>query len=86
MGDLIGADWLIYQDLEDLVASAKEGNDTITRFECSVFDGHYVTGDVDAQYLERVDSQRNDLSKKGGDASAVEKTSQVIGIHNNTAD
>ncbi|MBT5797952.1 MAG: amidophosphoribosyltransferase, partial [Porticoccaceae bacterium] len=62
------------------------GNDTITRFECSVFDGHYVTGDVDAQYLERVDSQRNDLAKKGGDASVVDKTSQVIGIHNNTAD
>ena len=86
VGDLIGADWLIYQDLEDLVASAKEGNDTITRFECSVFDGHYVTGDVDAQYLARLDSQRNDSAKKGGDPSAAEKTSQVIGIHNNTAD
>ena len=86
VGDLIGADWLIYQDLKDLVASAKEGNDTITRFECSVFDGHYVTGDVDAQYLARLDSQRNDSAKKGGDPSAAEKTSQVIGIHNNTAD
>jgi amidophosphoribosyltransferase len=86
VGDLIGADWLIYQDLEDLVASAKEGNSAITRFECSVFDGHYVTGDVDARYLDRVDSQRNDSAKKGGDQSETQEIGQVIGIHNNTAD
>ena len=48
VGELIGADWLIYQDLEDLIASASEGNDSIKRFECSVFDGEYVTGDVDS--------------------------------------
>ena len=86
VGDLIGADWLIYQDLEDLVASAKEGNSAITRFECSVFDGHYVTGDVDARYLDRVDSQRNDSAKKGGDQSETQEIGQVIGIHNNTTD
>lgn len=41
--DEIGADWLVYQDLDDLVAASQEANPDIARFECSVFDGHYVT-------------------------------------------
>jgi amidophosphoribosyltransferase len=59
----IGADWLIYQDLEDLVACSAEGNPKIKEFECSVFDGHYVTGDVDEQYLQRLHQSRNDAAK-----------------------
>ena len=60
----IGADWLVYQDLDDLVACAAEGNRAIRRFECSVFDGRYVTGDVDARYLERIAGTRNDGAKQ----------------------
>ncbi|MDG2421541.1 MAG: amidophosphoribosyltransferase [Gammaproteobacteria bacterium] len=60
---LIGADWLIYQNLEDLVASASEGNPHITRYECSVFNGEYVTGDVDEVYLKRLENLRNDTAK-----------------------
>jgi amidophosphoribosyltransferase len=82
VGELIGADWLIYQDLEDLVASASEGNGSIKRFECSVFDGEYVTGDVDGAYLAKIDSIRNDAAKRGGD-DGDDRNSQVIGIHNN---
>jgi len=82
VGELIGADWLIYQDLEDLVASASEGNASIKRFECSVFDGEYVTGDVDSAYLAKIDSIRNDAAKRGGD-DGDDRNSQVIGIHNN---
>ncbi|MCW8127042.1 amidophosphoribosyltransferase [Microbulbifer halophilus] len=59
----IGADWLIYQDLEDLVECSAEGNDKIERFDCSVFDGNYVTGDVDEAYLENLHAQRNDVAK-----------------------
>ena len=62
--EIIGADWLIYQDLDDLVASAREGNPDIDGFDCSVFDGKYVTGDVDAAYLERLERMRNDDAKK----------------------
>ncbi|MEQ8313946.1 MAG: amidophosphoribosyltransferase [Gammaproteobacteria bacterium] len=67
---LIGADWLVYQDLEDLVAAAKEGNPELSRFECSVFDGDYITGDVDEIYLKRLELARSDAAKsarkKGG--------------------
>ncbi len=61
--ELIGADWLIYQDLEDLVHCAQEGNSEIARFDCSVFDGNYLTGDIDQAYLERLEKARNDASK-----------------------
>ncbi len=61
---LIGADWLIFQDLEDLIAASAEGNPNITRFECSVFDGKYITGDVDDEYLRKLESNRSDVVKK----------------------
>jgi amidophosphoribosyltransferase len=60
----IGADRLIYQDLSDLIAAAREGNPKIKRFEASVFDGEYVTGDVNQNYLERIDYLRSDGAKK----------------------
>jgi amidophosphoribosyltransferase len=62
--ELIGADWLLFQDLEDLVASCAEGSDEIGDFECSVFNGQYVTGDVTPAYLERLQNRRNDLAKR----------------------
>lgn len=58
---LIGADWLIFQDLSDLVAASMEGNPAIGKFECSVFDGHYITGDVDDAYLTTLENARNDV-------------------------
>ncbi len=75
---VIGADWLVYQTTEDLVACAVEGNPKITRYECSIFDGDYVTGDIDDAYLERLSLNRNDLSKQhreaeySGDHSLIE--------------
>ena len=81
---LIGADWLIYQELEDLIASAKEGNSGIVFFDCAVFDGIYVTGDVNQAYLDRLESVRNDKaksnSKKGKSLSSG--NGEVIGLHN----
>ncbi len=79
---LIGADWLIYQDLEDLVASASEGNKNINNFECSVFDGNYVTGDISSDYLQRLDVMRNDSAKTQSEFKFEPQTEQVIGIHN----
>ncbi len=61
--EMIGADWLVYQDLEDLIASSQEGNPAISKFECSVFDGNYITGDVDEFYLKRLEISRNDEAK-----------------------
>lgn len=62
--ELIGADWLVYQDLKDLVASCAEGNPNIHRFECAVFDGEYVTSDVDEMYLRRLETKRSDAAKQ----------------------
>jgi amidophosphoribosyltransferase len=59
----IAADRLIYQDLEDLVQAVRKGNPKITRFDCSVFDGDYVTG-VGPEYLDYVRQRRNDVAKQ----------------------
>ncbi len=59
----IGADWLIYQDLKDLIAASAEGNPDIAEFECSVFTGEYAAGDVDDNYLKALDAERNDNVK-----------------------
>ena len=48
----IGADALIYQDINALVKACQLGNPAITRFEDSVFTGNYLTGDIDESYLQ----------------------------------
>lgn len=82
---LIGADWLIYQDLDDLVACSHEGNPAIEQFDCSVFDGKYVTGDVDEDYLHRLHGLRNDASKSIRDSEPGGYEGRVVGLHNDHA-
>ncbi|HGS5283925.1 TPA: amidophosphoribosyltransferase [Vibrio cholerae] len=59
----IGADALIFQTLEDLVKAVRCGNPDIVKFEASVFNGEYVTGDIDQQYLDFLESMRSDDAK-----------------------
>ncbi len=59
--ELIGADWLVFQDLDDLVASTDGGKVRIERFDCSVFDGQYVTGDIDENYLNQMETLQAEL-------------------------
>lgn len=54
----IGADALIYQDLEDLKSAVRLLNPAITHFETSCFDGRYITGDITPEYLDGVENQR----------------------------
>jgi len=54
----IGADGLIYQDLDDLRASVRAINPALNFFETSCFDGCYVTGDVTPEYLASIENQR----------------------------
>ena len=61
--DRIKADDLIFQDIADLVEAVREENPKITQFETSVFDGNYVTGDIDQDYLERIDKVRGEAGK-----------------------
>ncbi|PWG61170.1 amidophosphoribosyltransferase [Sediminicurvatus halobius] len=66
---VIGADGMIYQDLEDLVTAVREGNDAIQGFDCSCFDGEYITGDITADYLLALEAQRADevrQAREGG--------------------
>ena len=77
----IGADWLIYQDLDDLVASSAEGNAMITQFDCAVFDGNYITGDVDQTYLNDLHAARNDSQQDKEREQTLER-GHVVGIHN----
>ena len=74
----IGADWLVYQDLEDLIESTGEYTH-LESFECSVFTGEYISGDVDAAYLERLDASRNDGAKSQSDDDV---NGSVVGIYN----
>ncbi|NAW65787.1 amidophosphoribosyltransferase [Photobacterium halotolerans] len=60
---MIGADGLIFQDLQDLVDAVAEGNPDIKLFETSVFNGNYVTGDVNQQYLEYLETLRSEDAK-----------------------
>ena len=60
----IGADRLFYQDLNDLIDSASEGNPQITEFDTSCFSKKYVTGDVNARYLKGLEMKRSDGAKK----------------------
>ncbi|MBI87875.1 MAG: amidophosphoribosyltransferase [Euryarchaeota archaeon] len=61
----IGADLLIYQDLGDLVESCLGvGNSSLANFDCSCFDGVYVTGGVTEDYLLRVEAARSDTNKE----------------------
>ncbi len=63
VAQLIGADWLVYQDLEDLVAACQHDNARIEEFDTSCFSGEYVTGDVTPEYLERLQLERSDEAK-----------------------
>ncbi len=73
----IGADWLIYQELQDLIEATCDGADVKYDFDCSVFNSEYVTGDIDDAYLENLQAKRNDAKKKG---KAVD--SGIIDLHN----
>jgi amidophosphoribosyltransferase len=57
---LIGADWLVYQDLVDLVAACRHDDARIAEFDTSCFSGEYVTGDVTPEYLAKLQRNRSD--------------------------
>jgi len=61
----IGADKLIYQNLDDLIWSVQQGNPDIKSFDCSCFDGNYLTKDIDEPYLNNLEAQRSDNAKLG---------------------
>ncbi|BCX81896.1 amidophosphoribosyltransferase [Methylomarinovum caldicuralii] len=71
----LGADWLIYQDLDDLVEAVRRCNPAIERFETSCFSGEYVTGDITPEYLERLS-----FCRRG--PQAEESNTNNLDLHN----
>ena len=69
VGAEIGADRMIYLTLDNLIKSTQGGDIKIDQFDCSVFDGKYITGDIDDAYLARLEQARNDdeMNKKNAD-------------------
>jgi amidophosphoribosyltransferase len=57
---LIGADAVIYQDLDALIEDVRSLNPAIKQFDCSCFDGVYITGDVSQAYLDGVEAGRSE--------------------------
>jgi amidophosphoribosyltransferase len=81
VAELIGTDWLIYQDLADLIDAVGGGKVKIDRFDCAVFDGQYVTGDVSEAYLNKIELARNDANK-----ARAEIANEIIDLHNDGTD
>jgi amidophosphoribosyltransferase len=77
--EVIGCDWLVYQDLDDLIESVRKGNPKLTRFDTSCFNHDYVTGDVSHQYLQQLELLRSDGAKEGGEAEG----DTGMDLHNN---
>ena len=73
---VIGADDMIYQDLEDLVEAVRSGNAGLREFDCSCFDGRYVTGDITADYLLALEVERADAVRTG----AMPRSNRLAGM------
>lgn len=73
----IGADRLIYQDLDDLIAAVGKGNPEIHHFDTSCFSNKYITGDIDDDYLEHIEHLRNDSAQSGRNTDSF-----IVDMHN----
>lgn len=63
----IGADALVYQNIEDMKQSVRDVNPALKNFEASCFDGVYITGDITPEYLDRIEFARlNMLEQSSG--------------------
>jgi amidophosphoribosyltransferase len=78
VGEAIGADRIVFQNLQDLIDAVRAGNKSIQQFDCSVFTGEYVT-EVSQEYLEQLKDTRGDKKKE-------QRVKKVAGIdlHNNS--
>lgn len=82
----IGADKLVYQDIEALKSSVQSLNAALTVFDASCFDGCYVTGDVDEAYLDAVESRRSGKTKAEEEGDGKASQQLVLHLPNGGAD
>ncbi len=85
INQLIGSDWLVYQDLEDLKDAVRKWSRKIEDFDDSVFSGNYITGDVNETYLRQLDLLRSDAAKQQRKQESMLSglsDQELIDIHN----
>jgi amidophosphoribosyltransferase len=67
--------------MEDLVSSVSKFNEEIKTFDMSVFNGNYVTGDIDESYFRELEKMRCDSAK----SRKVPTSQEVVGLYNDSA-
>ncbi|KAG0666605.1 amidophosphoribosyltransferase [Rhodotorula mucilaginosa] len=80
IAEYIGADLIIFQTLPDLVASCGSLNSDLKEFECSVFNGDYLTRDIDEAYLDHLEGLRNDNARIRAGEGAKGSMTTVNGL------
>ena len=74
----IGADALVYQDIEALKESVTSLREDLTLFDASCFDGCYITGDIDDYYLDAVEGKRSGKASKSDDDGDGKASQQLV--------
>ncbi len=78
--EIIGADRLIFQDLDDLIEAVNDTKHSrVHGFDCSVFNGKYIAGNIDEAYLTDLQNRRNDAAKDKG-ISLVDTPVDMTGV------
>ncbi|MEM6640430.1 MAG: amidophosphoribosyltransferase, partial [Pseudomonadota bacterium] len=80
VGARIGADRMIYQDLDDLVDAVYYDRTKIDGFDTSCFSGNYVAGDVSDDYLKSLEAERSDEAKRQRDMTFASPRADVASI------
>jgi amidophosphoribosyltransferase len=83
IAEALGADLVIYQTLPDLVRSVKQFNPQLQQFDCSVFTGEYVTGDINEEYLAWVEKSRSEKTRLTSPPPVEPSKPTVNGVHVN---
>ena len=75
MRDIIGADRLIFQGIDDLIDAVKDTKySNVEGFDCAVFNGMHVTGQINEAYLDNLQQQRSDTAKANKGVQIVADT------------
>ena len=80
VAEAIDADAVVYQTLSGLIESVQQLNRAIPGFDCSIFDGFYVTGGVDEKYLAGLEKTRSDIEqrKKAAASGGIPGETQTV--------
>ncbi|CAN7656177.1 amidophosphoribosyltransferase [Trinickia sp. LjRoot230] len=78
VAQIIGADHLVYQDVDALKQAVRDINPALSRFEASCFDGDYITGDVTSAYLDVIERSRLEPESQSERDSAADATDSTV--------